>query len=627
MRIKKTVAFITALLFVFSFTACNNSYKKNTSSSTNLANIESGSTSAMGGYADKLFGDEVMKINIIVDENEWQNMLDNAKAEEYISVNVDVNGEIYENVGIRVKGNSSLNMIANDDTDRYSFKIKFDKYVDNQTCQGLDKLVLNNVISDNTYMKDYLAFQLMNFMDVDGALYNYSYTMINGEYSGLYIALESYENSFAQRVYGDDDNVNMYNVKVENMGGNAGDMPNAGNGNMQTPPDMPNAESGNMQTPPDMPNMENGDIPINSKGKFSDVFPDGFDFDDFYEATQSEDFDFEAYLTEHNLSLEDFNFSEDITSEEIMDFIEKIQSNDFSKIGGGMGGGMGAGDTGGSLKYTSDSISDYSSIFDNAVFKHTTEEDEQKVITALKKLSEGEDLEEYFDVDKILRYLAVHTVLSNFDSYSSTMAQNYYVCETDGVISVLPWDYNLSFGAFQANASDAVNFPIDTPVYGVEMEDRPLISGLLAVEEYSEKYHEYLQEIVDDYFNSGYFESLVNEIDQKISGYVETDPTKFCTFEEYKTGIETVKQFGKLRAESIAGQLAGTIPSTTDGQKKDSSLLVNCDDINISDMGSQNGEKGGGFGGYGNMPNADGMPTRPNFNGNDGKTPSTSTSE
>jgi spore coat protein CotH len=268
----------------------------------------------------------------------------------------------------------------------------------------------------------------------------------------------------------------------------------------------------------------------------------------------------------------------------------------------------GAGSTGGGLLYTDDAISSYSSIFDNAVFNHTDEEDEQRVIEAIKALNSGENIENYFNVDEILRYLAVHTVLCNFDSYSSSMAQNYYIYESDGVVSILPWDYNLAFGGFESNeATECVNWAIDTPVHGVEMEDRPLINQLLSNEEYLAKYHEYLQQLVDGYLSTS--SEHIDNIVQKISSYVETDPTANCTYEEFETGVETLKNFVELRGESINGQLDGTIPSTTEAQNADSTSLVDASSINLSTMGSQGGKDkggkgmpGGGNGGDTSMP-------------------------
>ena len=56
-----------------------------------------------------------------------------------------------------------------------------------------------------------------------------------------------------------------------------------------------------------------------------------------------------------------------------------------------------------------------------------------------------------------------------------------------------------------------------------------------------------------------------------LAPYVQQDPTKFCTYEEFQTAAETLKEFCSLRAQSIAGQLAGTIPATSEGQAADSS--------------------------------------------------------
>ncbi|MCD8158015.1 MAG: CotH kinase family protein, partial [Clostridiales bacterium] len=164
---------------------------------------------------------------------------------------------------------------------------------------------------------------------------------------------------------------------------------------------------------------------------------------------------------------------------------------------------------GGSLEYTDNNTESYKNIFANSVNDNAKASDYARVIRALvylnKEEAEKEELEKYWNTDEILRYLAVHTFMVNTDSYNSNMAQNYYIAEKDGVISILPWDYNLSFGSFSIGSpgreenkekgdsvKTALNFAIDTPVLGVDMKERPLISVLLGVDEYKEKYHLYL---------------------------------------------------------------------------------------------------------------------------------------
>jgi hypothetical protein len=273
---------------------------------------------------------------------------------------------------------------------------------------------------------------------------------------------------------------------------------------------------------------------------------------------------------------------------------DNMQGGGNMRGGGFMGGGFGGSSGGGSLVYTDDNISSYSAIFDNAVFSSSSDKDKKRVITALENLNTGTDLEEYTDVDATLRYFAAHTVVVNLDSYTSNMQQNFYLYERDGKITILPWDYNLSFGGFQSgDASAVVNFPIDTPVSGVSMEDRPLINKLLEVDEYLDRYHDYLRQIVGGYFESGLFENTIMALDAKINQYVMNDTTAFSTYEQYEAALPVFIEFGHLRAESIRGQLDGTIPSTSSGQNADSSSLVDASGVNLSTLGSMMG--GGGM--------------------------------
>lgn len=474
-----------------------------------LGDGETAKAARQPGYVTQLFGGEVISIQITADETDWQEMLDNASAKEYIMADVTVNGVKFQNVGVRPKGNASLSQTTSSSSpERYSLRISFDEYIENQTCFGLDTLILNNMISDSTYMKEYISQDIMRYIGVESPLTGYADISVNGEGFGFYVALEYYGDSYTKRVY-EDKTGNFYNVKTMQMGGGGA--------------------------------AENREDQNNQEGQ-----PGGDDWNDR-----------EGFI------------------------------------------GRGGGSSGGTLQYTDDDISSYSAIFENSI-GNVSESEQQKVLEALKNLDSGTDLEKYFDVDEILRYFAAHTVVVNLDSYVSNMAQNYVLYERNGQISVLPWDYHLSFGAFQSgSASDVVNFSIDTPVSGVNMEERPLLNELLKNEEYLAKYHEYLQEIVTGYFNSGLFEQTVRDLQFKIEGYVENDPSAFYTLEEFNTGVDTFVRLNLLRAESIAGQLEGTIPSTSDGQKADSSALVDASSIDMSDLGSSGM---GGAGGEGNFP-------------------------
>ena len=179
-----------------------------------------GETGVSMAYETALFDtSSVLEVNIRMDEADWNDMLANAAAEEYYQCDVEIGGTTFYRVAIRPKGNTSLTSIASDPTtDRYSFKLEFDHYVDGQTCFGLDKLILNNNYADATNMKKALIYDMYQYLGADASLYNYAKLSVNGEYWGVYLALEAVEDSFLLRNYGVQDG-ELYKPDSMNIGG------------------------------------------------------------------------------------------------------------------------------------------------------------------------------------------------------------------------------------------------------------------------------------------------------------------------------------------------------------------------------------------------------------------------
>ena len=502
-------------------------------------------TTRVTEYQKRIFNGEIASLEIIADVSDWQDLMSNAQAKEWIRADIVINGERFQSVGVRAKGNSSIMPGARGGSDggRYSLQISMDKYIKGQTYYGLDTFAVNNQVYDTTRMKDYIAYDIMDFIGVPSPLTNFAEVTVNGEDYGFMLMLERYDQAFLDRVYGTSAG-QLYSVKIEM--GRRGDF-----------------EDMWQDVSADMPGRGQG----GGRG-FGGIQQDG--------------------------------------GRGFGGGMDAMQQGGGRGMGGGMGGFGGMG--GGSLVYTDDDVNSYSSIFNNSIGK-PSEQSERNVITAIENLNAGTDLDKYWDVDGTLRYLAAHTVVVNLDSYTSNMAQNYYIYERNGRLTILPWDYDLSFGGFMSgNASSTINFPISTPVSGVSIEDRPLINKLLEVDEYRQRYYGYLREIVEGYFESGLFEAAVVEMDARINEYVKNDATAASTHAQYEASLPVFIEVGSLRAESIRGQLDGVIPSTSSGQNADGTMLIDASSVNLSALGTMAGgfggirmgipgEQGGGFGG------------------------------
>ena len=533
------------------------------------------------GYEQLLFDQSrVHTIDIVMDD--WDSFIANAAAEEYADCDIVIDGERFSHVAIRAKGNTSLSSVAALGSTRYSFKVEFDHFVSGMTYHGLDKLSLNNLIQDATMMKDYLAYTLMNRMDVPSSLCSYVQISVNGEPWGLYLAVEGVEDAFLDRngMSGGE----LYKPDSLSFGGGRGngrdfDMSKFTTGDDAQTDTMSGATAnaaggtqendgsfgGSSGMPSEMPegsfSMPGGDFA--PSGGASADFPGGADTD----------------------------------------------AQEGRKSFGGFSFGMGSEDV--KLIYSDDDPDSYANIFDNAKTE-VSRSDQERLIESLRKLNAGEDIDVVVSTDEVIRYLAVHNFLCNDDSYTGMMVHNYYLCEQDGQLSIIPWDYNLAFGGFSASqdATSTVNSPIDSPVSGGTVDSRPIIAWIFSDEDALAAYHETYSRFLAENIENGWLEAEISRVQALIAPYLEQDDSAFYDMTAFEKAEDTLQSFCAKRCESIRGQLEGTIPSTSQAQQTDRTALVDASDISTADMGSMN-TGGGGFsmpgGGDFTMPDGTGF--------------------
>lgn len=510
-------------------------------------------------YESVLFDtSEVLNINIIMDEVDWQDMLEHALEETYYTCDVELGGQTFYRVAIRPKGNTSLSSIANDPTtDRYSFKLEFDHFVDGQSCFGLDKLILNNNYADATNMKEALVYDMFQYLGADASLYNYAKVCVNGEYRGVYLALEAVEDSFLLRNYGVQSG-KLYKPDAMDMAGGQGGMPQMPEGfelpeNFELPEgfEMPDGEA-----PPEM----------------AEELPPG-----------------EAAPDARAHERGDAPASADGAQNGKPSASPRPAEDMHSFPGGDFEGGFGAGSGGANLNYTDDELESYQTIWDCAVSK-TNKSDRRRVITALQNIAVGTKLEEAMDTENLLRYAAVHIFSVNDDSLSGSMAHNYYLYESGGRLNLLPWDYNLAFGGMGgSDATSVVNRAIDDAWNATEFFD-----ALLEDESYHSQYYACLRALAEDYIEGGAFDVFYTRVRSQIDTLVDSDPTAFYSFEEYQAAAETLYQLVKLRGQSVLAQLSGAIAASAKA-RQETDALIDASGLELTAMGSMHAGGGRGF--------------------------------
>ena len=264
------------------------------------------------------------------------------------------------------------------------------------------------------------------------------------------------------------------------------------------------------------------------------------------------------------------------------EMVEYVRKNGFTDINECNGA---------DLVYKGDSLSDYSDIVDHAETKAEIE-DHQQVIAALRALSRDENISDCFDMDEIIRFFAAHNYLLNYDSYTGNQLNNLKLHLVNGKLSVIPWDYNLSFGTYPTvigfetlkDPTALLNLGIDSPLIRCTEDDRPLWKLIRTHPEYLDRYHEVLRVLTEEYLSEGKYEAEVDRIRDMLLPWIQKDPTAFCSAEEFEEACETLKAVLTCRTESVRRQLAGELSTVSEEQEKQD--MVDASEINLLKTGA-----------------------------------------
>jgi hypothetical protein len=166
------------------------------------------------------------------------------------------------------------------------------------------------------------------------------------------------------------------------------------------------------------------------------------------------------------------------------------------------------------------------------------------------------NIESVINIDRVLWNFAVTTVLSNEDTYNTTIIHNYYMYQTaDGKFQMLPWDLTESFcGVLFSGGTPQSHYELD-PLYGLNpyFADRPLVYQILSIPYYRKKYFAHIRTIINEYYDANFIEEWV--LDLQAMGYndIDADPNKPHNMTKFVNNVYTPVNY--LLFYEIAGIL------------------------------------------------------------------------
>lgn len=154
----------------------------------------------MSGAGAQSFYDinAIQEIKISFYQFNWQHLLDSLKnepGEPYLIVpTVEVNGVVFDSVGVKYKGYSSYDP----DNLKNPIHIELNHVKKGQTYQGIEDIKLSNVYADPTFVREVLSYEILRKY-MNEPLANYAKVWLDGEYWGVYVNVESVNKKFVRK--------------------------------------------------------------------------------------------------------------------------------------------------------------------------------------------------------------------------------------------------------------------------------------------------------------------------------------------------------------------------------------------------------------------------------------------
>ena len=150
--------------------------------------------------------EHIPEIRVTFKESNWSSLLDKMKAKgdkKRLTATVSIDGQVFTDVGVRYKGNSSYNNPVSTGSKKLPFNMKADyKNKDQVFPGGYETIKLSNVFRDASFTREVLSYEIARkYMPVPRC--NFAKLYVNDEYIGLYNNTQAVDKILLEEAFDD----------------------------------------------------------------------------------------------------------------------------------------------------------------------------------------------------------------------------------------------------------------------------------------------------------------------------------------------------------------------------------------------------------------------------------------
>lgn len=141
----------------------------------------------------------VQDIQLSINERDLTELRERYREDLYFPADLVWRGIRVQNVGIRSRG------LASRSATKIGLKLAFSHYVSGQRFLGLESLLLDNLVTDPSMIREVLAMKLFTAVGEPSLRESFARVYINRVYQGLYVLVEPVNDDFLERTWNDRD--------------------------------------------------------------------------------------------------------------------------------------------------------------------------------------------------------------------------------------------------------------------------------------------------------------------------------------------------------------------------------------------------------------------------------------